>query len=77
MIKCSRGNVEVSGTKVDLSSELSTIVFAFKERKIFTEEELREAFEDGLKDVGEIRRETIEKLMSIIFGDFKKEDKHD
>lgn len=77
MIKCDKGKIELSGTRMVLSGEFSTIVYALKERKIFTEEELRNDFEDGLKPPEEIRKEITEILMGILLGDAKKEDKHD
>ena len=77
MIKCSRGNVRLSGTKAVLLAEFSTIVFVLNERKILTEEELRDAFEDGFKTQEKIDGEILGLLREIFSGvlsDCKKED---
>jgi hypothetical protein len=77
MIKCSRGNVGLSGTKAVLLAEFSTIVFVLNERKILTEEELRDAFEDGFKTQKKIDGEILGILREIFSGvlsDCKKED---
>lgn len=77
MIKCDMGEIKLDGTKIDVLSEFSTIVHALKERKIFTEEELRNAFEDGFKTPGEIEEEITEVLMGILHRAANKENKHD
>lgn len=48
MLKVDLIEVKVSGQKSILRVELTTLLFALKERKVFTEEELKEAFDDAL-----------------------------
>lgn len=70
MIRCNIGALKIEGPKELIKAELSTIVFALKNEKILTEEDINEAVKDAIEtkeeDIKNVSDEFIDKLKKIL-----------
>ena len=72
MIRCSMGELKLEGSKEQIKAEFSTIVFALKNEKILTEEDINEAVkyaiettEEDIKNVSDEFIDTLKKILEI------------
>ena len=70
MIRCDMGELKLEGSKKLIKDEFSTIVFALKNEKILTEEDINEAVKYAIEtkeeDIKNVSDEFIDKLKKIL-----------
>ena len=70
MIRCNMGELKLEGPRALIKAEFSTIVFALKNEKILTEEDINEAVKYAIEtkeeDIKNVSDEFIDKLKKIL-----------
>ena len=70
MIRCNMGELKLEGSKELIKAEFSTIVFALKNEKILTEEDINQAVKYAIEtkeeDIKNVSDEFIDKLKKIL-----------
>lgn len=61
MIVVKGGEIKLAGTQVELSAELSTLIYSFNKHNILDKKDLEEAIADGFMSEEELRKDSGER----------------
>ena len=66
MVKCDKGEVEISGTKSQILAEFAVIVRALRGCDFITDEEIKKNYERGFESDEELIERAADKLADIL-----------